>query len=194
MNISRTTEPAAEPISLAEAKAHLRVIDFTDDDAYITSLIAVARRAVEDFTGRTLIDTVFTQSTRNWCRYVSLWRGNARAIDSIVYDPAGGGAAVTVDSTLYGIHPYGDGLAQVAFYDEFTEPDLIDRPLIDRIRIQFTAGYGAAGTAVPQPLLQAIYYLIQHFYDNRSPVGINVNLNKMPFTVESLCGPYKIYN
>lgn len=194
MNVSRTTEPAAEPISLAEAKEHLRVIDFTDDDTYITSLIAVARRAVEDFTGRSLIDTVFTQSSRNWCRYVSLWRGNARSIDSIVYDPAGGGAAVTVDASLYGLHPYGDGLAQVAFYDEFTEPDLIDRPLIDRIRIQFTAGYGAAGTAVPGPLLQAIYYLIQHFYDNRSPVGINVNLNKMPFTVEALCGPYKIYN
>lgn len=194
MNISRITEPAAEPISLAEAKAHLRVIDFTDDDAYITALIAVARRAVEDFTGRTLIDTVFTQSARSWEVSIPLARGQASAISSIVYDPDGGGAPVTVDSGLYTLAPYGDGLARVVFHDEFTEPDLIDRPLVDRIRIQFTAGYGAAGTAVPGPLLQAVYYLIQHFYDNRSPVGINVNLNKMPFTVEALCGPYKIYN
>lgn len=194
MNVSRTTEPAAEPISLAEAKEHLRVIDFTDDDTYITSLIAVARRAVEDFTGRSLIDTVFTQSARTWGLNIPLARGQVSAINSIVYDPEGGGAPVEVDSGLYSLDKFGDGLAQVVFHNEFTGPDLLDRPLVDRIRIQFTAGYGAAGTAVPGPMLQAIYYLIQHFYDNRSPVGINVNLNKMPFTVEALCGPYKIYN
>lgn len=194
MNIFRTTEPAAEPITLDEAKAHLRVVDFTDDDTYITTLISVARRAIEDMTGRTLIDTVFTQSARNWCPWISLLRGNAHTLNSIVYDPEGGGSEVTVDSDLYGLHKYGDGLGQVSFYDDFTKPELLDRPLIDRIRIQFTAGYGAAATDIPQPLRQAVLYLVQHFYDNRSPVGINVNLNKMPFTVEALCAPYKIYN
>lgn len=194
MNITRTTEPATEPVTLDEAKGHLRIVDFTDDDAYINTLISVARRAIEDMTGRTLIDTTFTQSARNWCPWISLLRGNAHTINSIVYDPDGGGAEVTVSNTLYGLRPYGDGLGQVSFFDDFTEPDLLDRPLVDRIRIEFVAGYGNAATAIPQPLKQAVLYLVQHFYDNRSPVGINVNLNKMPFTVEALCGPYKIYN
>lgn len=193
MNVTRTTEPALEPITLAEAKAHCRIIDFDDDDAYVTALISAARRAVEDMTGRTLIDTTFTQTLRDWCGLVEILRGNARAIVSVKYDDATG-TEQTVDGSLYGIVTYGDGCARLAFFDEFTEPDLVDRPFIDRIRIQFTAGYGAAVESVPQTLRQAVLYLVAHYYDNRSPVGINVNLNKMPFTIEALCSSYKIFN
>jgi uncharacterized phiE125 gp8 family phage protein len=193
MNVNRTTEPTTEPLDLAAAKEHLRVIDFEEDDAYITSLISAARRTVEDMTGRTLIDTTFTQSARGWSGFFDLLRGNGRSIGSVKYDDADG-VEQTVDPTLYGIHPYGDGCAALALYNEFTAPDLIDRPFVDRIRIQFTAGYGAAATDVPQPLRQAVLYLVAHYYDNRSPVGVNVNLNKMPFTVEALSAPYKIYN
>lgn len=193
MNIVRTTEPTTEPVALAEAKAHLRIVDDTNDDAYITTLISTARRAVEDMTGRTLIDTTFTQSMRNWCPWISLLRGNAHTINSIHYDPDGGGAQVEVSNTLYGLRPYGDGLAQISFFSDFTEPTLIDRPLIDRIHIQFVAGYGAAA-AVPQPLRQAVLYLIAQHYENRAPVNIGSSVSKIPFAVESLCGPYKIYN
>lgn len=219
MNVVRTTEPLLEPITLAEAKAHCRVVDDEEEDAYLTALISVARRAVEDSTGRTLIDTVFTQTLREWCPVVNLLRGNAHTIVSIKYDDAEGGEQ-TVDAAGYGCQSCGDGEAFAAFYNEFASPDLVDRPFVDRIRIQFTAGYGSAidppalalaeaadleagnseavealhREAVPQTLRQAVLYLVAHYYDNRSPVGINVNLNKMPFTVESLCSSYKIYN
>ena len=39
-----------EPITLAQAKAHLRVED-TNDDTYITTLISVARSACENYLG-----------------------------------------------------------------------------------------------------------------------------------------------
>ena len=54
MPLQLVTPPAEEPVSLAEARLHLRV-DFTDDDALITSLIAAARQAAETLTGRQFV-------------------------------------------------------------------------------------------------------------------------------------------
>ncbi len=47
-------EPAAEPLSLAEAKLHLRV-DIPDDDALISALIASTRQYAETITRRAFI-------------------------------------------------------------------------------------------------------------------------------------------
>ncbi len=44
------TPPAAEPLTLAQVKAHLR-LDGNADDALLTSLIAAARRYLEATTG-----------------------------------------------------------------------------------------------------------------------------------------------
>ncbi len=48
------TPPAAEPIDLASAKAHLRVYT-DDDDAYISTLIPAAREYCETVMGRSVM-------------------------------------------------------------------------------------------------------------------------------------------
>ena len=48
------TEPASEPITLAEAKAYLRV-DSSGDDALITSLIVSARKLCEEHMQRAIM-------------------------------------------------------------------------------------------------------------------------------------------
>lgn len=193
MNVTRTTEPTVEPVTIDEAKAHLRLIDFDEDNAYVTTLISVARRAVEDMIGRALIDTTFTQTAAAWQTCTELLRGNGHTVESLTYDDADN-AEQTVSADDYELAPFADGCAALYLRDTFTDPELYDQPGAGRIRIEFTAGYGSAATDVPQPLKQAVLYMITHLYDNRAPVGVNVNLNKMPFTVEALCGPYKIFN
>ena len=55
-SVTRATGPAVEPLTVAEAKLHLRV-DISDDDTYIGTLITAAREWVENYLDRTLITT-----------------------------------------------------------------------------------------------------------------------------------------
>jgi len=54
-------EEGAEPVTLAEAKLHLR-IDNTDDDDLISALITTARRWAEDYCDRTFVVSQYTMS------------------------------------------------------------------------------------------------------------------------------------
>lgn len=55
--LERVSDPASEPVTLAEMKLHLREYDgVTSHNDEITNLIVAAREWVEDYTGRALID------------------------------------------------------------------------------------------------------------------------------------------
>ena len=53
--LTTTVAPGEEPITLAEAKRHLR-IDHDDEDTLIAMWIQAAREMVEGYTGRRLVD------------------------------------------------------------------------------------------------------------------------------------------
>jgi uncharacterized phiE125 gp8 family phage protein len=58
-SLTRTTPPAVEPVTAAEAKAHCRV-DTTVDDAYIATLITASRQWCEEYLDRSLVNTQWT--------------------------------------------------------------------------------------------------------------------------------------
>ena len=62
------TPPAAEPVSLTEAKAQMRV-DISDDDTIISSYIIAARRWVELVTGQRIM-------AQTWQYYLDRYPGN----------------------------------------------------------------------------------------------------------------------
>ena len=65
MTAALLTGPALEPVSLAEAKAHLR-LDTDDDDQLVTAAIVAARVHVEAATRRALIE-------QSWRVYLDAW-------------------------------------------------------------------------------------------------------------------------
>ena len=101
MTVVLTTAPAVEPISLAEAKAHLR-IDASDEDALLTALITAARMFVEGTLGVALI-------TQGWSYFLDFWPSAgcitlpilpAQAVSAVkVHDGVGG--VVTLDAASY---------------------------------------------------------------------------------------------
>ncbi len=111
MTLFRTVEPAAEPVTTAEAKAHLR-LDHDSEDDLIAGLIRAAREEVERATGLAMID-------QSWrlaldcvpaCGLVLLRRHPVKAIISVtVYDADGAASLVdpaTISSTATP-HPRG---------------------------------------------------------------------------------------
>jgi len=61
MGLKQTVAPALEPVSLTEAKLHLR-IDTTAEDVLISSLIKAARQYCENYQRRAYI----TQTWELW--------------------------------------------------------------------------------------------------------------------------------
>jgi uncharacterized phiE125 gp8 family phage protein len=164
MPLILTSPPATEPVSLAEAKAHLRV-PHADDDATISTLIIAARRAAEARTGLALINQGWSLWLDGWpcTTTVSLGLAPVSAIADIVAFSEDGTPA-TYDPAHY----YLDGVSRPG--RAVLRPDRLP-PLAGRrvngIEIRFTAGFGAAASAVPQDLKQALLLVIAHWFEHR---------------------------
>ena len=104
MGLVLTTPPASEPVTLAEAKAQCRVeLAFTDDDAILTTFIAVARRAAEKHTGVGIIPQRWTLTLAQfppWSGHIELPKGPVISIDSVTYLDTNG-ATQTLDPATY---------------------------------------------------------------------------------------------
>ncbi|MDQ0317836.1 head-tail connector protein [Amorphus orientalis] len=153
-----TDPPASEPVTLAEAKAHLRV-DAADDDTLIGDLIAAARRHVEIATGRALI-------AQGW----RIIREDMKAAGLLRLEPQ---PILSVDAVTL---RRADGTASVLASDRYVVDLATARlrmlasgePLAgSQVEVDVTAGYGSGASDVPAPLRQAVLMLAAHWYQHR---------------------------
>ena len=78
--------PSVEPLTTAEAKAHLRV-DGTAEDAYIDECVTDARGTIEELTGRALITQTWDLWLDGWPAFgvITLPRPPLQSVTSVVY-------------------------------------------------------------------------------------------------------------
>lgn len=186
MGLTLATAPAAEPITLSEAKLHLRV-DTSDEDALITALIIAARRMAEQHTGRALI-------TQEW-----IYTLDAFPVAEIFLPLP---QLVSVEAINYVDVNGSSQLLAVTEYDVFTSGILgMVAPAYDKswpgtrtqaeaVSIEFTCGFGAAAANVPQEIRQWMFLQIGHWYANREAVAQGSHA-KLEF-VDSLIDPYRV--
>lgn len=181
------TPPAVEPVSLAEAKQHLRV-DITDDDALITALITAAREYCEGFQNRAYITQVWQLWLDSWPdgSEIRIPKPPLQSVTSVKYYGA--------DNTEYTLPPadyFVDTKSEpgrIVLAYERTWPSVTLRPA-NAVCIEFVAGYGDDAGKVPQKVRQAIYLLIGHWYENREAVRVAMQRGEtlpVPFGVDAL--------
>lgn len=192
----RQSGPAAEPITLAEAKAQCR-IDVSDDDTYVTSLIVAARAYIEGTRDICMVNQVWDFYFDGFCDPMQLTKGPVSAITEFEYAPETGavvpltissgdilsGSAVVAHIDLKGI------AARVVLAGSAIWPTATLKPGRP-VRIEATVGYGADGNAVPADLKHAMKLLISHWYTNRDAVTISdrgaVESRSLPLGFEAI--------
>lgn len=191
MTLKVITPPAVEPVTLAETKLHLRVTTSADDDQ-ITALITTARELVEQSLSRALISQTLELVLDSWPgSTIILPRPPLVSVTSIVYtDDAA--ADATFASTNYLVDADSTpGRIRLKSGKTWPSTTLQD---LNAVRVRYVAGYGAAGTNVPQPIRQAILLLIGDWYENREAtiVAQGMTATPLPNGVEALLWPYRI--
>lgn len=185
MSIVLTTPPDTEPVTLAEAKAHLKV-DTTDDDALIGTLISAARSKAEWNTGRAFI-------TQGWTSAADCWPESG--VFELPFPPlqsvasvtayALDGTATVLDPATYQVDTVSSP-ARLALNANASPP--VNLRALNAVEIAFTAGYGNAESDVPALIREAILEIVADMYINRGDVG------EIPLTATALLAPYRVIN
>lgn len=165
MRLRLITAPSGEVVTSAEAKAHLRVDDVTDD-TLIISLLTAARTNLDGragILGRALM-------TQTWelvldafpVGEVVIPMPPLQSVTSIKYQNSSN-VETTLDPAAYII----DATSEPAVvYPVTSWPSTYSTP--NAVAIRFVAGYGAAA-AVPEPIKTAIKLKVQALFDNLPP-------------------------
>jgi uncharacterized phiE125 gp8 family phage protein len=177
------TAPATEPVTLAEAKLHLRV-DASDEDDLITSLISVARHECENRTGRALITQTWELTQECFEDAMELPHPPLQAVSSVKYLDEDE-VEQTLATTVYRVDGYAEPARVIRTYGE-TWPDVaLDYP--SAVRIRYVAGYGDDAADVPPPLKQWMLLHIGHWYANRE-----VSTGRLLPMLDGLLDPYRV--
>lgn len=185
------TGPVLEPVTKAEAKAHLRV-DVDDDDALIEALIKAGREFIEQRTRRALM-------SQTWDLWLDEWpdddeiRLPMAPLQSVsyVHTVDSDGATATWASSNYLV----DTVRQPGRLVRKSAASWPSTSLqeVNGVNVRFVAGYGSAGTTVPQPLRQAVLLAVGHWYENREAIATTGAMPKeLPLAVEALTWPYRV--
>lgn len=184
------TPPVVKPVSLEEAKAHCRV-DVADDDTVIVALIDAAISHLDGWAGvlgRCMVNQVWRINLGDWprCGIIRLPFPDVSAATIKYFDADN--SEQTVSSSLFERLEDERGVF-ISLGAAFTFPTVFD-DRSDGVKVEFTAGYGAAATAVPASLRTAILLTVAHWYENRETAAAG-SVTEIPFGASAMIAPFR---
>ncbi len=191
MGLALTTGPSVEPVTLAEAKSHLR-IDIDDDDTDISAFIVAARIYVEKQLNKQLITATYTWRVDTFPLGVQPFVlpypvFPLQTVTSINYIDVSGDSQLLATS-VYNVN-VDDEPAEITLKFDQTWPDI--RTQDNAVTLVLVAGYGDAGSDVPEYLEVAIKQLVGHWYENREATIVGTVSRPIPLGIRSIINSEK---
>jgi uncharacterized phiE125 gp8 family phage protein len=189
MGLVLITPPAEEPVSLAEAKLHLRV-DVSDDDALINGLIQAARERAEDILRRALITQTWELTLDQFPSgdEIELPFPPLQSVASIKYTNSNGDESV-FSSDDYIVDTAEEPGKVVLAYGS-TWPSVTLYPT-GAVAVRYVAGYGEAAD-VPQTFKQAMLLMAGEWYENREN-ATQPRQAEIPLAAKNLLWPRRVF-
>lgn len=187
MALTRTVDPASEPVSVELARQQCRV--GTAQDTLLELYIAAARELGEHLTQRSFITQTWQLTLDRWPDEtdIKLWHAPVLGISSIQYvDTAG--VTQTLSNALYALkaEPL-PGWVLPAYGTDW--PSLLDTA--DAVIVTFTAGYGAAATDVPSPIRVWMLMKIAAMLENPAALDVSGKVSCLPDRyVDAMLDPF----
>lgn len=186
MSLRLVTPAATTIVSVAEAKAHLRVLH-SDDDTYIGSLVAAAQDWVageKSWLGRSVISQTWELTLSSFpVDRTDIPKPPLVSVDGVFYTPADGGAEVEITT----FRTLDAGVANGGYIlpaKNESWPATDGEP--GSVRIEFTAGF----STVPPSIKHAVLLMIGHWYENRE-AATETKMSDLPMAVDALLYPYR---
>jgi uncharacterized phiE125 gp8 family phage protein len=185
--IRRVTDPAVEALTLAEAKAQLRV-EHADDDTYIAGINQGGREWLEERTNRSFVlqtwdffQDAFPNSSE---RFIELPRGPVITASTVKYTTTSATTAQELTATAWSLDNASEP-ARVWLREGQTWPTDELRKT-NGVEVRYTAGFATSATGVPQRVKQALRLLVGNAYVNREAVVVGAQNQKLELAVDSL--------
>jgi uncharacterized phiE125 gp8 family phage protein len=176
------TPPALEPVTIADARAFLRISTDSEDDV-LRRIIKTARELVEAETGLALVDQTWRLRVDRWPRSgrLAIFKYPVKAVTAVVaYRPDGSAISMEPEEFMlqHGRRPQRVYMAQYP-----------DAQTFCGLEVDFIAGFGETGVEVPDALKQAILTLTAHLYENRA--GLDTAKAELPVMVGQMVDSWR---
>ena len=209
MGVRIITQPAVEPITLADLRKHLGIepyeVDSNGDgehphDAMIMAMLGAARAHAEEFTGRSIALKTYELALDEFpADEIELPHPPAVRIEQVTYvttDSAGDLVEETVAAEDYTLDRYLEpGWVTPAINTTWPTASAV----INAVKVRYVAGYQVPepdssaedADALPGAIRAALLLMVGHLYENRAAASDKAT-TEVPLGVDALLRPYRV--